>query len=178
MKEVQLHNGQKLIIRKATPDDASHIIAYIDQISRETDYLTFGPGEFGISVDQEIAFIESVQNSDNQLMICAFVDHAIVGQLTFMGGSRPRTRHTGELGVSVLKKDWRLGVGTELIKYSLNWAKETHIVRKVNLRVRSDNAGAIRLYESLGFVYEGKKTREFSVDGIFYDSIHMGIEIN
>ena len=44
MKRVQLQDGQDLVIRKAMPDDASDIIAYIDQISTETNNLTFGPG--------------------------------------------------------------------------------------------------------------------------------------
>jgi RimJ/RimL family protein N-acetyltransferase len=178
MMQVHLKNGQQLIIRKALPDDARDIIAYIDLISHETDNLTFGPGEFGISEEQESKFIEGLLESDNQLMILAFIDNKLVAQLTFMGGSRPRIRHSGELGVSVLQEYWRRGIGAELIKCLLAWARETGIIRKVNLRVRSDNTGAIRLYESLGFVYEGKTTREFSVDGTFYDSIHMGMEIN
>lgn len=178
MKRVQLHGGHDLEIRKANPDDASDIIVYIDQISRETEYLTFGRGEFGITVEQEVQFIEGLLESDNKLMLLAFLENKLIGQLTLMGGSRPRIKHTGELGISVLQEYWRQGIATELIRYSLAWAKETGIIRKVNLKVRSDNRGAIRLYESLGFVYEGTTTREFYMDGAFYDSIHMGIEID
>lgn len=178
MKRVQLDDGQDLVIRKAMPEDASDIIAYIDQISAETNNLTFGPGEFGIAVDQEIQFIEGLLESENKLMILAFMENKLVGQLTIMGGSRPRIRHTGALGISVLQEYWRQGIGTELIRYALAWAKETGIIRKVNLKVRSDNIGAIRLYESLGFVYEGTTTREFVIEEKFYDSIHMGLEID
>lgn len=178
MKYVQLKNGQKLLIRKAKPDDAPKIIAYIDQIGDETEYLTFGRGEFGITEEQEAKFIEAVLKLDNQLMICAIVEGRVVGLLNFAGGSRPRTKHTGEFGVSVLKKYWRMGIASELITYLLKWAKGTDLVSKVNLRVRSDHKGAIKLYESFGFVYEGTVTREFYINGKFYDSIHMGLEID
>ncbi|HBF99978.1 MAG TPA: N-acetyltransferase [Firmicutes bacterium] len=177
MKRLLLRNGEELIVRQAMPEDAPHIIAYIDQISTETGYLTFGSGEFGVTVEQEGDFIEGLLESDNKLMILAFIESKLVGQLTFMGGSRPRIKHTGELGLSVLQEYWRQGIGTELIKYLLAWARDTRIIRKVNLRVRSDNMGAIRLYESLGFVYEGTITRQFYIDGAFFDSIHMGMEI-
>ncbi len=178
MKQVQLKNVQELIIRQALPEDALEIIAYIEQISAETENLTFGPGEFGISEEQEVKFIEGLLESDNQVMILAFIGNMLVAHLSFTGGSRPRIRHKGELGISVFQEHWRKGIGTELVKYLLAWAVGTGIIRKVNLRVRSDNTGAIRLYESLDFVYEGTTTREFNVDGKFYDSIHMGIEID
>lgn len=178
MKQLQLANNQELIIHRAKPEDAPRILAFLDQISIESEYLTFGRGEFGITLEQEIKFIEALSRSDNQLMICAFLDDTVVAQLSFSGGSRPRTRHTGEFGVSVMKKYWRLGIATELIKYMLEWARDTRIIRKVNLRVRSDHEGAIRLYESLGFTYEGTTTREFCITSTFYDSIHMGLEID
>nr|NLJ01914.1 GNAT family N-acetyltransferase [Bacillota bacterium] len=178
MKQFRLHNGEELTIRRAKPEDAPDIVAFIEQISAETDYLTFGPGEFGITAEQEAQFIESVIESDNKLMIHAFLEGRLVGQLTFMGGARPRTRHVGELGITVLKDYWRLGIGTELIRYCLEWAKQSRVVRKVNLRVHSDNTGAISLYEKLGFVCEGTTTRQFYLDGTFYDCIYMGIEID
>ena len=104
IKRVRLKNGRELIIRKAEPNDALDILAYIHQVSGESDYLTFGPGEFGLSQEEEAKFIETVAASDNRLMICAFLDGRIVGQLTLIGGLRPRVRHAAALGVSVLKE--------------------------------------------------------------------------
>ena len=86
MKQFRLHNGEELTIEEQ-PEDAPDIVAFIEQISAETDYLTFGPG--GITAEQEAQFIESVIESDNKLMIHAFLEGRLVGQLTFMGGARP-----------------------------------------------------------------------------------------
>lgn len=178
MKSYQLKNGQTLNIRESKKEDASIILDYIRKVGAETDNLTFGEGGFEISEDEEAGFIEAISTSDNQLMICAFVEGELVGQLVFRGGSRPRIQHSGEFGITVLKEYWGIGVGTELIKYMFEWVKEKQIVRKINLRVRSDNHSAIGLYRKLGFVTEGIITREFVINSKFYDSIHMGIEID
>ena len=178
MKYYQLRSGQMLTIREAQKGDAAVIIDYVSKVGAETDNLTFGKGEFGISEDKEAAIIETITKSDNQLMLCAFIDEKLVGQLVFRGGSRPRTRHTGEFGITVLKEHWGMGVGTELINQLIVWAKETQIIWKINLGVRSDNQRAISLYRKLGFVSIGTITREFFINSKFYDSIYMGLEIN
>ena len=178
MKHYQLRSGQMLTIRVAKNEDASVILDYVNKVGAETDNLTFGEGGFGISEDKEAAFIETITKSDNQLMLCAFIDEKLVGQLAFTGGSRVRIRHAGEFGITVLKEHWSKGVGSELLNYLIAWAKETQIVRKINLRVRSDNHSAINLYRKLGFVSEGTITREFFINSKFYDSIHMGMEID
>ena len=48
------------------------------------------------------------------------------------------------------------------------------VVRKLNLRVRADNARAIALYERLGFAVEGRATRDVLIDGEFHDCLVMG----
>lgn len=179
MKYYQLKNGQRLMIRGAEKEDASVILNYVKIVGAETDNLTFGEGGLGtILEDREAALIETITKSDNQLMLCAFIDEKLVGHLGFTGGSRPRIRHTGEFGVTVIREYWGKGVGSELLNYMIGWAKENQIIKKINLRVRSDNHSAINLYRKLGFVSEGTITREFFINSKFYDSIHMGLEID
>lgn len=178
MKHCTLRNGQILIIREADSQDASIILEYINQVGKETDNLTFGEGGFGISEEEEVTFIEGLAKSDNQLMICAFLDDKLIGQLVFTGGSRPRIRHTGELGITVLKEHWGQGVGSELIDYLIAWTKENKIIRKINLKVRTDNQHAINLYWKFGFISEGTISREFLINGKFLNTLHMGLEID
>jgi len=178
MKYCQLRSGETLVIREAGKEDAARIIDYINTVGKESDNLTFGEGGFGISEDREAVFIEAISKSENQLRLCAFIDDNLVGHLGFTGGSRPRIMHAGEFGITVLKEHWGKGVGSALIHYLIRWGKETEIVRKINLRVRSDNNSAISLYRKFGFVSEGTITREFFINGKFYDSIQMGMEID
>lgn len=174
MKEI----NNKYIIRKALKSDASELIEYLNVIGGESDFLTFGVGEFGITVKQEENMIENILKKDNALFIIAEFDGKIIGNLNFTGGSRLRNAHVGEFGVSVVKEHWGKGIGEELIKYLIEWSKETGKIRKINLRVRTDNIRGINLYNKLGFVQEGILKRDFLFNGIFYDSLLMGLLID
>jgi RimJ/RimL family protein N-acetyltransferase len=52
------------------------------------------------------------------------------------------------------------------------------VVRKINLKVRVDNLPAIRLYEQMGWVHEGRTTRDTLIDGGFNDCLLMGREVD
>lgn len=176
-KSIKLRNGETLVLRDAQKKEAACVLEYIDRMAGETDYLTFGEGEFNMSLEDEEKFLENCIECFNQLFIVAEVAGTIIGNLSFKGGDRPRISHRGEVGVSLLKKYWGLGIGSVLFETLIEWAKSFGI-KKLNLMVRSDNDRAIRLYERFGFVREGLITREHLVDGKFYDSISMGLQID
>lgn len=176
-QKINLKNGKILTIREANKSDAGKIITYINTIAGESDFLTFGIGEFHMTVEMEEEMIDKISKQRNALFIVAEVEGEIVGNLSFSGGARPRVEHTGEFGVSVLKEYWGMGIGKNLVECLIQWSKETSIIRKINLRVREDHIRGINLYQWLGFVVEGRKTREFYVDGKFYDAILMGLQI-
>jgi RimJ/RimL family protein N-acetyltransferase len=178
MKQLKLKNGNLVVIRKASKSDTKAMLEYINKISKESDFLTFGEGEFDKTLEQEKNFIENISKQNNALFIIAEVEGKIVGNLNFSGGARPRISHTGEFGVSVLKEYWGQGLGTELIRFLIEWCKQSGVIRKVNLRVRSDNYSAIHVYKKLGFNEEGVITREFLINDRLYDSISMGLIID
>jgi RimJ/RimL family protein N-acetyltransferase len=175
MKKILLQDGRCLVIREACVQDAEKLLAYVKKIAGETDYITFAPEEFHVTLEQEIAKIEEYAQTDNQLILVAEIGEEIVGNLDFRGGKYSRTAHAGEFGLSVLKDYWGLSIGKHLLRYLIDWAKKTGKVRKINLRVRVDNERAIRLYQRLGFVIEGTLKREFYVGGRFIDSYLMGL---
>ncbi len=178
MKKIHVVSGKEITIKEVAKKDAQNMIKYINNIAKESDFLTFGPREFNITIEREEQIIEDSSKSDNKLFIIAELDGEIIGNLNFAGGNRLRTKHVGEFGISVRKEYWGYGIGKELIAYLIEWAKGTGIVRKINLRVRSDNERGLKLYTKLGFVKEGLVTRDFYLDGQFYDSIQMGLKVD
>ncbi len=178
MKEYQLSDQRKLIVREATKEDAVKLIDYIQVVGGESDFLTFGEGEFTISLEDEEKIIEQHKESENNLFIIAEIDGDVVGTLSFAGGKRVRTRHLGEFGVSVRKSYWGIGIGRHLLEYLISWAKATDLIKKINLKVRTDNHNAIHLYEKLGFKKEGLITRFFYLNQVFYDVYEMGLLID
>jgi len=178
MTDELLKDLGEINIREAVKEDAPNVVDYLAKIGGETNFLTFGPGELITSVRDEEASIEEKRTTVNKTIIVAVVSGKIIGILSFTGGARPRVHHIGELGVTVLKDYWNQGIGTAMIEQLIKWAKASNVVRKINLRVRSDNDRAIHVYKKLGFHHEGVTTRDFYIDGEFYDSVGMGLEID
>jgi RimJ/RimL family protein N-acetyltransferase len=105
------------------------------------------------------------------------IEGDIIGELTFRTGKWKQTEHVGEFGI-MLRKDYRgMGIGTLLLESLISWAKKSH-VRKINLKVRTDNKAAIHLYKKFGFQIEGTLSREFFINGQFYDCYIMGLQLD
>ena len=147
---------------------------YLRMVAGESDFLSFGAGELTVTVEDERKTIANARQSSNSIFIIAEVEGEMAGLANFEGGSKPRDRHTGELGITVAKKYWGLGIGRELMIALIEWAEQNPVIRKMNLRVRADNNRAIELYRKLGFIDEGVITRDMIIDGEFYDCIFMG----
>ncbi len=154
------------------------MLAYLRMVGGESDNLTFGPEGPGLTEAEERDFLARCADSDNALVLLALCEGVIVGSLSFEGGRRERMRHTGELGVSVAHAMTGRGIGRALLLQLLTWAERGGVVRKLNLRTRVDNVGAIRLYERLGWVVEGRVTRDQCVAGGFTDTLLMGRRVD
>lgn len=176
-RNYQLKNGHVLLIREAAVEDARAILDYLEGISGESDFLSFGPGEFELTETEEEDVLRKYRNSVNQLYLLGLIDNTIVATLSFSGGRRPRVRHSGEFGMSVRKRYWGLGIGSLMLDTLIDWARGTRIVKKINLRVRTDNHRAIALYKRKGFVIEGTIRREVCLDGKYFDHHWMGLEL-
>jgi RimJ/RimL family protein N-acetyltransferase len=177
-RELTLPDGRSVRIRRAVPEDAGAVLQYLRGVGGETANLTFGAEGPGLTESEEREYLARVGASDNSLVLLATVGELIVGSLTFDGGRRPRLRHAGEFGISVAQAYAGLGIGRALIEHLLEWAEQGVVIRKINLKVRADNAGAIRLYESMGWVHEGRSNRDTLIDGEFNDCLLMGREVD
>ena len=167
-------NGKHLLIREAEPADAAQILAYLEEVSGETDFLTFGPGEFELGKEKQAESIEKCKASPNCIHLVALVEDEIAGVLIFSSRNRPRIIHVGEFGITVRKKFWSSGIGSMLLDALISWAKAGELISKINLSVRTDNHRAIALYIRKGFVVEGKREMDTFIDGKYYDILLMG----
>jgi RimJ/RimL family protein N-acetyltransferase len=175
---ITLRDGRTVRIRRAQPEDAEAVLGYLRRVGGETVNLTFGAEGPGLTEAEEQEYLARVTASDNSLAILAVVGDEVVGSLTFDGGRRARLRHAGEFGISVAQAYAGQGIGKALIAYMLAWAERGGVVRKINLKVRADNEPAIRLYERMGWVLEGRTTRDTLIDGEFNDCLLMGREVD
>ena len=80
--------------------------------------------------------------------------------------------------MTVIRQYWGSGIGTLMLDAAIAWAKDTNIIKKINLRVRTDNKRAISLYEKKGFLREGRIRKEIFIDGKYYDHYWMSLELD
>lgn len=173
--EYYLNDESILTIKKATCTDAESLVNYCNQVAGESDFLTFGNDEFGVTVEEEEYFLKCAEDSKFNLSLIAVIDNNIVGHLNFRGNHRNRLAHVGEFGLSVLKTHWGKGIGKKLVENLIIWAKKNNVIKKINLQVLENNFKAISLYEKMGFKVEGRLTKNFYLNNKFYDSICMGL---
>ena len=66
-----------------------------------------------------------------------------------------RFAHHAELGLTVLQEFWGQGIGRRLMEAIVDWGRRQGL-HKIYLKVHADNDRAIQLYQSMGFVEEGR----------------------
>lgn len=82
----------------------------------------------------------------------------------------------GELGLFIGEKAvWNAGLGTDAVRTLVRWGFRELNLNRVFLRVFEDNAPAIRCYEKLGFVHEGRLRQDRYQDGRYLDTLVMGL---
>jgi pimeloyl-ACP methyl ester carboxylesterase/ribosomal protein S18 acetylase RimI-like enzyme len=163
--------------RCARERDTAALAHYMRQILTESDYLTHDRHDPPLSEAQLRTTIAQATQGANQLVLLALSGDNLIGLLRFRGGNTRRTRHTGEVGITVRRRWWGRGVATGLLTRFLKWVLESGAVRQVNLRVRPDNQRALALYRRHGFAVTGRMNRELCIDGRFYDHLVMGLSI-
>lgn len=177
-RDLALPDGRVVTIRCAVPDDAPALVHCLRRVGGESTYLTFGSEGRGLDEVEQRAVLAKAHAKDNALALVAMEGERIVGNLLFEGGDRSRIRHGGEFGISVLQECAGMGVGRAMLEMLIAWAEQSGVIRKLDLRVRSDNLRAIRLYERLGWKIEGRITRDLHVDGVFHDALYMGRHVD
>src|SRR5260370_17484669 len=102
-QHMMLTNHRQLTLRPALPKDAEQVLAYLEQVAGESENLTAGPGEFGISLEQERVFLQQALDTPTSLYLLAEIAGEIVGKLTFSADKRPPVQHAGQFGMPFLR---------------------------------------------------------------------------
>ncbi|MCW5875675.1 MAG: GNAT family N-acetyltransferase [Anaerolineales bacterium] len=83
---------------------------------------------------------------------------------------------SSEIGIMIgAKREWNKGYGTQAVALLVKFGFETLNLHRISLHVYEDNARAIRAYEKVGFVLEGRLRDAQYSDGVYKDVLQMSI---
>ena len=109
---------------------------------------------------------------DGAPQFVAVEDDRVVGWCDVKPKVYPSQRHSGVLGMGVAATHRGRGVGTALLRATLD-AAATRGLTRIELVVRADNHAAVALYERHGFQLEGRLRGYLIVDDVAYDALQM-----
>ena len=177
-QKVVLKNGKEALLRNGDKADAKEVFEVFNQTHAETDYLLSYPDENSYDPEQEAQFLEEKTNSSNEIEIIAVVDGKIAGTAGIEAvGKKFKLKYRAELGISILKEYWGLGLGKELINACVQCAKDAGY-KQLELNVVAENERAVALYKSFGFVEFGRNPKGFnSRTSGFQELVYMLLEL-
>ena len=177
-KTIKLKDGKECLIRNATAHDAEEVLALYNKVNNETNFLLKYSDEEGFSIEEEKNFLNQKEESAAEVQLCAVVGDVIVGLAGVSAiGAMEKISHRAELGVSIEKNFWHLGIGSALTKASIECAI-TAGFRQLELEVVGDNRNAIALYKKMGFIEYGRNPRGFvSRKSDYQELILMRLEL-
>lgn len=99
-----------------------------------------------------------------------------IGQIHLQNSGKNHEHHRhAEIGLDILPSYQGKGYGTEAIRWALEYAFRRAGLHRVRIRAFAWNDGAIKLYERLGFKYEGKEREAFWYNDKWWDGLEFAM---
>ena len=169
----ELRDGRTCAIRAWREDDAAQLVSVMPKMTAESDFLAYMPGEFKMTVEQEVEFIRNHHAKPQSWSVLVELDDNIIAFASGESQDRKRYAHHAEFGLTVARDYWGQGLGRKLTELAIDWGRQIGL-HKLYLRVFDHNLRAIKLYESTGFVEEARlKDDLLRGDGTYGDTIVM-----
>ncbi|MEM6929393.1 MAG: N-acetyltransferase [Myxococcota bacterium] len=164
-----------LRIEPARLRDAPHTLSLHRTVLEEGRWFVARPEELWTTPTLRERDIRKLSESDNGCFLVArLAEVPVAGFLTLTGGLWARSRHVGRIELMVGARYRGRGIGKALLREAIAFAERSPILTKLALAVFADNDRAIGLYQSLGFVEEGRRRGEYrEADGTRRDDLLM-----
>lgn len=144
----------ELLIREATPEDSIKLIAFLNQVGKESHFLTLDEAGILMSPTQMQDYLTQILTKDNNAYFLAFIGQEIAGVLHITADFHYRIRHIGDIFIAVSSQFQGCGIASFLFEDALEWIEEMDVIKRLELTVQKRNKAAIHLYEKFGFELE------------------------
>jgi len=160
---------KEITIRLAVAEDAAAIVDFVRDLHAEGIDTIHPPRR---TVEEQANVISSWEGQ-RSFGIVALSGGRVIGHLVFICGGLPHNEHAGFFGIAIARAGRGQGVGTRLIKEMEDRVRAYTDLCRIELEVMARNEAAIRLYERLGYVMEGRKRKATNTTGTPEDLIIM-----
>lgn len=160
-------------IREAIPSDAVELLQALKIIGSETPYLVMDEKGMEMTSKEMSDNLATLYESPNNILMVALADEKVIGAASVKASSKRRMSHIGEIGISILKEYWGFGLGSLMMEELIQWAKESNIIRRLELTVQHRNQRAVHVYEKIGFKTEAIMARGAKTDDGNFLDVHL-----
>lgn len=161
--------GRDVVLTALDPSNSEVVRAWVNDPEVNRYMLA---GHIPVTPSQELAFFDAVEVSESSYVFEVHVggDMRLIG---IVGIEAVDLRHRrGEIGVMIGERSEQgRGYGRDAIATTLRFAFETLGLHRVSIRAREDNARALGLYRSMGFVEVGRERETDFAEGRYFDLI-------
>lgn len=177
---ITLKDDRSCTLRNGTEEDGQALLDVFVLTHGETEFLLTYADECTFTAEDEARYLGEKTEDPRGIEIVAEVGGTIVGSagIDAVDAGKDKLRHRAELGVSVARAYWGLGIGRALVRACVTCARRAGY-RQLELDVVAENASAIALYRSEGFVEWGRNPRGFRTrDGRWQELVLMRLELD
>src|SRR3954451_4400205 len=172
--EGQTKQDKPYVIRHPQEGDAGALCSYINALSKERTFIGF-QGE-QISKEEEVKWLKKELekiHDKKAVQLLASSEGEVLGVSSVELGEKIQS-HVGLFGISITKDFRGQGIGTVLMKLTLEEAVNSlSQLRIITLAVFADNLTAREMYKKFGFQEYGRLPEGVFFNGKYVDDVHM-----
>ena len=167
--------GEKVRLRPLRVEDAEHaFVGSLDSPSRRLLQL-------GIELPTSV---EALESTFEKYVNCKDADGVIIFAVENLDGENvggislhTRSEKNGTFGFGVVtdRPHWGKGYAEEAVRILLRYCFWERRYQKCNSACVDTNEASIKLHQKLGFVEEGRRRRQWYLEGDYHDDILLGL---
>ena len=167
--------GKRVRLRGAERSDLEKFVAWINDPEVTAGLTLFLPMS---TVDEEKWFENAMRRPQEEKPLVIDMkdgtDWRLIGNSSFF--EFDWVARSAEVGILIGDKTvWNQGYGSEVMRLLLRHGFGTLNLNRIYLRVYAENKRAIRTYEKVGFVHEGRMRQAVYKNGFYSDVLYMSV---
>lgn len=166
--------GERIVLRHARGADLEALYALFSN-AQVTRYWSHGPWQARHQAETYLREMHAGAASGQLLQwaIALRGEDRLIGTTTLCSFARAHARC--EVGFALHPQQWGQGLAREAVRTVLRHAIDSLGLQRIEADADPDNAGSLRLLESLGFQREGCARERYRMGGGTQDSVLLGL---